>query len=256
MNFRRQTAAPQGLTGLWWYQGESDNSNPNFIADHTALVTEMREEMGANLPIIYVQLGARNGTVLQFGSEAQRRLETGSGDVNAIPNHHMAGTYDLPLYDSIHINGEAQRELGRRVALATRQHILGEDVDGTGPRLQMPHAIFHPGDDLSLIRVKTTQSLNDAIDDYDDQFRVFDDGDEVEVLSTVRDPSDPSAILITLLDSPSGPVTVSLGDVSYTGGALANVPRGPSDLPLPRFGPLEVELESSLPSPLSGLQIR
>lgn len=256
MNFRRQTAAPSGLDALWWYQGESNAGSDTYIAEHTALVGEMREEMGAALPILYVQLARRDvqSSNTQETAEDQRLMETGSGDASALAAHHLVVAFDQALIDSVHIDAAGQREVGRRMALATREHVLGDAVDGTGPRLRLAMPIVHPGDDLSLVQVRLTQPINAAVNGYDNQFRVFDDGGEVTISNVVRDPIDDSAVLITLAAPITGTPTVSYGN---TGGStlLTNVVVGANALPLPRFGPLPVEL-GSVAASISGFSAR
>ena len=247
MNFRRLLAAPDGVTALWWYQGESDASSNTYREDHTAFIADVREEMGTNLPIIYVQLAkhtvAGSNSGLHKIGEQQREMETGSAAQWELPAHHMVVAFDLPLGEPIHLDRTGQIELGRRIALATREHVYGESVDGTGPRLARVQPLVHPGGDKSTIRITFDQAINESVDDYEHQFRAFDDGNEIAVQSVSRDPSDARSLLITLDSAASGVVSVSYGDVAAPGLGvwLHNVVRGTSGLPAPRFGPLTVD---------------
>ncbi len=255
-NYRRLLAtAGRPLTAVWWYQGESENLSDsqrlNYSTNHTHLVHEFRRILGANLPFVYAQLAknqfAQVNPGYQIIAEQQRRLETGSGAAEALPAHYMVVTFDLPLLGAAHLNQTAQKELGRRVALAVREHVLGEAVDGTGPRLRPDRMPRHPQGDRTVIEVAFTQTINPAVNNYDNQFRVFDAGGEVPIAEVVRHPSDTTALLITLTRPTSGDVTLSYGDVVPGGDNiwLQNVVKGPSGLPAPRFGPLPVLIEAT-----------
>ncbi|MBN1475743.1 hypothetical protein JXA47_03220 [Candidatus Sumerlaeota bacterium] len=251
MNWRRSVAAPGGPTALWWYQGEAESGSSTFIADHTALVAEMREEMGADLPIICVQLNNPNRSDYHGVAELQRRMESGSGDPAALSRHHMVVTMDLGMSDTAHLDQAGFKELGRRIALATREHVLGHEVDGTGPRLSGIHPITHPGDDRSRVRIQFDQPVNDAVNAYDNLFRVLDDGVEVPVSAVQRDPADSRAVLIDLPSAISGVTTVQYGITTETP-PLLNAIQNADGLPTPRFGPLEAVPES-VPAALTGI---
>ena len=267
-NHRSKVAAEDGVTAIWWHQGESDggNSMNKYINDQTQLVRELRTEMGMDLPIIYAQL-ARYGSGLFSAqhhiAEGQRRLETNSGYDSALKRFHMVVTFDLPMSaDVLHLTSQAQKEIGRRIALATRQHVYGEKVDGTGPRLI---TIYHPQDRFDQIKVVFNQPINKAINNYDNQFQVFDRsqkigynwgnweqeydrgykigdlGRQIEVINVVRDPHDETAVLITLAEKTENRVRVVYGGVpAQANHWYRNVIKGSNDLPSPAFGPLIV----------------
>jgi hypothetical protein len=250
-NYRRFVAAPEGTAAIWWYQGESDAGSLTFIQDHTALVSEIRQEMGALLPIIYVQL-ARNTNETTNSSqhktgEDQRKMETGSGCPGEIAGHYMVAAFDLAMGDSVHINQEAQKELGRRISLATLEHVYGEEIDGTGPRLIRDRPLFHPQGDKKRIKIRFDKNLNTAVNGYDNQFRVFDNSLEVSLESVLRDNQDEETIIITLTEPATGNVTVSYGDIRATtlNSALGNAIKGENNLPASRFGPLPVEMDEA-----------
>ena len=72
-------------------------------------------------------------------------------------------TFDLPLGDGLHLSGEANRLLGIRFARAMRQHVYGEAVDGTGPRLV---SVTRPASDPRLFRVTFTQAISESGGDF------------------------------------------------------------------------------------------
>lgn len=243
-HYRADQAAPGGLTAIWYYGHESDSFSDLLVSGYTAtwaaLMADFRADLGADLPVVYCQLAHHIDIAyaprMHQVAELQRQAETGSGHANELTHMHMVVTFDLPLIDSIHLNDVAQRALGARIALATRQHVLGESIDGTGPRLN--GAPVHPGGDKSKVKVDTTQTLATISGNADNQFRVFDGASEMTISSVVSDPGDASAILITMSATASGSVTVSYGDVvaAGTGITLSNVVKGASGLPLPQFG--------------------
>jgi len=260
---------------LLWYQGESDAFTP---AARNAFVTGTYIVMNAfdariAAPVVFVQLGThhdmRRNRQQHAIAELQRRMETGSGTGVARDDFHMVVAFDLPRSDHIHLSAFGQRLLAERLELAIREHVFGEDVDGTGPRLQ---GITWSGSTLTL---RTTRPLSsDALNR--DLFTVFegppngslDSGSDtvpddygtntVGVSAVVRDPADPNNVRITLVRTPT-----STPHVRYMGppnegpptGTPSNpelwdvIPRdvvraaegiGASDLglPLPSFGPL------------------
>jgi hypothetical protein len=95
--------------------------------------------------------------------------------------------------------------------------------------------------------VRFNKPINSAVNNYDDQFKVFDDGVEMTISSVERYPGDQKSALIMMTESATGTVTVSYGDVKSPGlgVSLPNVIKDEDDLPAPRFGPLEVESGSS-----------
>ncbi len=130
-----------------WYQGESENLLEERAAfkDRTNQVLNSfgsRQFGGSgNARVALVQLASdfRDLENLRHNdiAERQRQLELERAGAFLIVTH------DLPRSDQIHLSAFGQRELARRLALAIRQHVFGEDIDGTGPR---PTGITTSGD--------------------------------------------------------------------------------------------------------------
>lgn len=247
-NTRHDTALPtnKALDALLYYGHESNagGSRATYASDWSALIAEFRADWGASLPVIFCQLAKHTDPTIanqqHLTADIQRRSESGSGDATSIANTHMVVTFDLPLEDVIHLDQSALLTLGDRIALAVREHVLHHDVDGTGPRLSGNP--IHPGSDKSKIKIDTTQALSSISNNADNQFRVFDDATEMTVASVERDPTDDSAIRITMSATAAGVVTVSYGDIhaSATGISYANVIKNTVGLPLPQFGIISV----------------
>src|SRR5690606_25934604 len=79
--------------------------------------------------------------------------------------------------DDIHVSREGQAVLAERVALAIREHILGEVVNGTGPRIVRS---YWTGSTVTLVLDK---AINTTVGDYGSLFRVYDDTVEQTVSS-------------------------------------------------------------------------
>lgn len=205
------------VTVLVWYQGESDANAATdrnlFPSATSALIDAFAEEMGA--PFVYVQLAsdwrAQVNVDQHAVAELQRRMETTWGALGQRQqNYHMVVAFDLPRSDRIHLSAFGQRVLAERVALAIRQHVLGEDVDGTGPRLNRDQVAWSG----KQVWVQTTHEL--AAGPIDKAyFTVFDGppagnlddvasygGNMIPIVSAERDPGDPSSVRLTLERAP------------------------------------------------------
>lgn len=224
-NYRAQVSAgwlsspypAQGgpVAALVWYQGESEVASQSrrdvFMLRTNAVMDAFVQELRSP-HILYVQLAVqleedfnRNQQVIreyQRLMETGAQLDTGSGPPQPRQRFYMIVAHDLPLSDEIHLSAEGQRILGERIALAFRQHVLGENVNGTGPRLV---SVTQPASDQ--VKVKTTRPINDH-PTYEHYFSVRDEAGEVPISSLGRDPNDVTAVLIRLARPTDGKVTV------------------------------------------------
>lgn len=276
------------VLALLWHQGESDSRSDLDRRDFVGATREVLDALGVPL-VVVAQLGAHgrdNGVGDQEATEdnlehqdiaeRQRRMEegayqgtsaldqTGSGVVSIPPSAGWARartalvvTNDLPLSDDKHLSAEAQTILGKRVALAIREHLLGEPVDGTGPRLRaVRYDAAARAVRLELDRPVTAPAGSPA---YAGFFTVFDGspsgdidqdplgygGNALPIRAIVRESA--SVIRIDLDAAPTG------GNAPYVrympphfrpvGKTYPDVVRGtdPHGLPLPSFGPLKAE---------------
>lgn len=254
MLHRAAFAESAGYVPRWldWIQGEQDASNgvpaATFISNTRAIWDAVRAQY-PGLPVLYAQLGARNGADSgQYWAirEAQRLMGNGSGDAAAVRGAWMVVMHDLPLIDVVHLNTAGYLELGKRFALMARQRVYGQAVDGMGPRLRTDVApLVRNGGTIS---VRCTQPVTSHAT-YDHYFSVQ-DGATMHTLtsggitSISRDGGDQSVINLTLAAAPAGAVTVHYQppDGRAAGVWMANVVRGQSvpegltyGLPLPAF---------------------
>jgi len=262
---------------LLWYQGESDansaTARSTFVTDTYIVMNEFDKHL--DVPVVFVQLAThhdeRTNRRQHAIAELQRRLETGSGYAvarNGFNGFHMVVAFDLPRSDHVHLSAFGQRLLAERIELAIREHVFGEDVDGTGPRLQ---AITWSG---TTITIRTTQPLSsDVLNAH--LFTVFEgapngnidstdpDGygtNTIPIASVVRDSTNPNNVVVTLARTPTeptvyvrymGPPKEGPPESDWSNPELWDVIRrdvirsaqgiGEFDLglPLPSFGPLQ-----------------
>lgn len=101
---------------LYWYQGETDamNQTPNYDSLTLSTWDQFNQAYGSGLKIIYSQIGTTTFPAMLAGWQAIKDAQTGfqrSG-------RPMLYTADLPLEDTVHIDGNGQHELGKRFAQA------------------------------------------------------------------------------------------------------------------------------------------
>lgn len=114
---RRYEKLGQAISGILWYQGESDAGAPAvdvYTQRMQELVAASRQDMGLpKLPWLIVQIGchiARDDGAWNRVQEQQRLLP------NVIDHLDVAPAIDLQLDDGIHISGKDQMVLGHRLA--------------------------------------------------------------------------------------------------------------------------------------------
>lgn len=248
------------VNALVWYQGESDanvsSRRAAYLANTNDIMDAYVDEL--DVPVVYVQLAANSDeqeNVEQTDiAEKQRRLETGSGDVaEARDRFFMVVANDLPLSDKIHLSAFAQEMLAERIGLAVREHVLGEQVDGTGPRLV---EVSYEG---PTVWIDLDMEVTDAGDDYASYFTVFDGppsgslddvenyGDNaVDVVDAYRDPNEATRIVLQLARTTTlapnvryaPPPNRSFAMESWDEVVTTVVRSAESGLPLPTLGPL------------------
>ena len=114
---RRFRAVGGKVSGVLWYQGESDANReaaPFFADRFTNLIQSIRSDFAQpELPFYYVQLGRYVSSQPRLWNaiqEDQRQAE------RQIPRVGMVGGVDLPLDDPIHIGTGGLKVLGHRLA--------------------------------------------------------------------------------------------------------------------------------------------
>lgn len=281
------------VSAVFWFQGETDSRTTGRRGDfvpHTGAVFSAFEnhfQTGAGKPaIIYAQLAPHGWDPMypsgspdtQDAAEAkdrvqmdiaerQRRMEEGAYEGapylspqsslgSPRPNSHLVVTNDLPRSDRIHLSSDGQVKLAERIALAYQQHVLGMDVDGTGPRLL---GMTRSGATITVTFDRdVTNTTAPGPLGYAGFFTAWDGvpvpsnpesatygkDSELTITDVRRHPDNPKAVRITLSSSPAGQVYVRYMrpfEPTVTSGYVEDVIRAQgSGLPLPSFGPLRV----------------
>jgi sialate O-acetylesterase len=122
------------IRGVIWYQGESNTVIPRAGLYERLLRTmigDWRKRWGlGDFPFLYVQLagfGADADSDWPAVREAQRRTLS-------VANTAMVQALDLGQQNDIHPDNK--REVGRRLSLAARATVYGENVEYSGPLFQ------------------------------------------------------------------------------------------------------------------------
>ena len=265
-----ERGAPIGFTfdgaaygAVLWYQGTSDTNRTMeaYFGLTDNVLAAFEEELGTQ--IILVQLSSRNSTsstavarnvLYQRIREVQRlmadgaRTLTGDPATEARAGRHLVVTHDLPMSDIRHLSAESQVELGRRVSLAVREHLLGEKVDGTGPRLERVERISSSSPTVMRVILdrEVTAPMSTGPGAYSGYFAAFSDGEEIAI-SKIELDSSRTSILIELSTDVAGaveilymppagaPSSIRL-DVVRSASCADPIPYTSACLPLPAFG--------------------
>jgi hypothetical protein len=246
MDYRYSVASSKGGTPVIVWFGHEANAgsvtgdftnggiNTTYQTAWNTLVTDLRTEV-ANAPIIYCQL-ASDDTLADaekqaLAGEAQRQAEL------SVPNSFMVVTHDVQRNastDDIHIAREGFDVVADRVALAIRQHVLGEPVNGTGPR------IVGATKSGAVVTLTCNKAVNASATHYGTLFRVYAGGVEQTVTTAVRN-ADTTKIDITCSATLVGAVTLTYGFRAGPASAARTDFVADSDgMPLPLFGPIAV----------------
>jgi sialate O-acetylesterase len=166
---RRFRLAGGHVTGLLWYQGESDASpeaEPQFAQKFKDLITAVRTDFGQpELPFYYVQIGRHvtSAGAIEWNAVQQDQLSVES----QLPHVGMVTCADCSLNDGIHVSTEDHLLLGRRLAnLAC--HDLFPDKAGCGALQSGPRPVSAKMDGHRILvefkgvngRLRSTGRLN------------------------------------------------------------------------------------------------
>jgi sialate O-acetylesterase len=150
---RRVKAAGGKVSGILWYQGESDanpKAAPVFREKFERLVASFRSDIGQpDLPFYYVQIGrhVNNSNVSEWNhvQEMQRQAEL------TVPNSGLVTAVDLTLDDGIHVGVEDLKLLGKRMAnLACHDLFPGHAQCGWLQRGPRPSAVRVSGNTIRI----------------------------------------------------------------------------------------------------------
>jgi sialate O-acetylesterase len=138
---------PTAISGIVWYQGETDAWQPKEYGRLlTSLIEDWRGKFGATTPFYVVQLPNYGPTTVKpVHSDWALLRETQRKIVDATPGAGLAVAIDLGSPDNIH--PQAKQEVGRRVGLLARKFVYGQDIVAQSPA---PLAVKHSGKNLII----------------------------------------------------------------------------------------------------------
>jgi hypothetical protein len=231
-------AAGAPVKGVFWYQGESDAVTPDQVAEYEhrfpAFLDRLRTDLGdPSMPVVLVQIarltntpGGLERSQVEHAWEVVRDVQHRLPDLCA--NVSVVAALDLPMCDPIHISGQAERRLARRVAGVTLRQAYGLDgptplraigVERSGAaqahvRLAGVNGTLHgDGAGFAVVHPDGTRAPAKAWPDRDSRI-VVDAGDPI----------------------PAGAALVHAGGMDPEGPAFVD----DADLPLPGFGPVPI----------------
>ncbi|SNR64753.1 sialate O-acetylesterase [Maribacter sedimenticola] len=121
------------LTGVLWYQGESNSGEPEKYAQLLqGLIIDWRNQFELpNLPFIYAQLP--NFMDVNYLPEESKWAEFRHAQSNALQIANTAMTVNIDLGEWNDIHPENKKDVGERMALAAFKLAYNEDVVFSGP---------------------------------------------------------------------------------------------------------------------------
>lgn len=135
--YRLWSATAQPVSGVLWYQGESDCGETQsrvYTQKMKELIAAFRRDLKLpRLPFLVVQIGrftngtAEGGKWWEIIREQERRLP------DLIPHVGLCATIDLPLDDGIHIGSDGFVELARRLARQADRIAFGNKKEQPEP---------------------------------------------------------------------------------------------------------------------------
>ncbi|MCB2155985.1 sialate O-acetylesterase [bacterium] len=229
------------VTGIVWYQGESDAESQEQIDNYsertTNFVQQLRRDFNArDLPFVLVQLGRvydkrRNSSYWMSIQTQQLELEQSLG------NAWLAAATGESMSDHIHLDGKGQRELGRKLADIVLGGVYGYDIE-RGPRLKSAVRT-----DAKTIRLEF-DSVNGSLVSTAPfpGFVVRDSHRSYQTIEDISiDPNDGNAVILTMLYPIGDGATVTFGEGINPVIGLADE----LDLTVPVFGPITIETEQT-----------
>lgn len=216
-------------TAILWSQGETDafdidiNTTANqYKQALESIFTDMRQNLG-DIPVYIQPIGRRNGFTNTGGIQKIRDIQKEIIDEN-LWCFDAAETYDLSLFDDVHLTNNAYVTAAQRNALT-----LADRAGKTGPQITT----------VSRINNIITLSLeHDAGDDFTpttaiEGFKFFKGSSEVAITSAIK--INPTSVEITLSTTPGGadPETLYYGYDDIAGININNIITDNADIPMP-----------------------
>ena len=245
---RVRSAGTQHIKGLVWYQGESEAfiaQAETYSAKLLALIDSFRRDIGRpDLPVLIVQIGRviNRDTIMDRNWEAIRNIQLKV--IPERPNLYLTSGIDLELDDCVHFSTRGNQRLGARLGeLALR---YAYDLPGHGDQIR-PQSIALKKDSVTgswyLLLHYQGVTGNLKSDGLPSCFEIrF--GKEIRlshVISKIQtDPADAAGLRLYLSALPEEPVSLICGAGTNPHMSITDS----LDMPVPAFGPLEINFES------------
>lgn len=134
------------FTAALWYQGESNDINPEDYAERfPRLIRRFRQDFGAKLPFIYVQLTRYEGVYHEMPEYSWAIIREAQRQALGLPHTAMVVSLDVGEANDLH--PQDKWSLGLRAYLAYRALRNGRSGQGLSPELS---SWFHTADKLRL----------------------------------------------------------------------------------------------------------
>ncbi|MDO4562799.1 MAG: sialate O-acetylesterase [Clostridia bacterium] len=159
------------VTGILWYQGESDANYPIMYSEAFArLIDDYREQWGAeDLPFIFVQLARYSKENYAPLREAQRIAAANVKNTEKTAMVTILDT-DSATYENIHPLGK--EKVAAYIASAAREIIYGREENATAPRFLRAEA---DANTMTLyfenigkgLKIKNTYAISDSLCEFE-----------------------------------------------------------------------------------------
>lgn len=130
--------APYGISGVIWYQGESNgyNSELYFSLMKTLIEDWRRDWQKPELAFISVQLANYKAPATQpvQGNSQIARVRDAQMKTMSMPNVGLASAVDIG--DAKDVHPKNKQEVGKRLAMAAKNMVYKQDVASSGPIYQ------------------------------------------------------------------------------------------------------------------------
>lgn len=213
-------------TAILWAQGEEDShyiggttSRSQYKQALEAIFADMRGTLG-DIPVFIQRIGRRNGGYSNTGGiQAVREVQQEMIGENAWC-HDAGETYDLGLYDQVHLSDAGYQTAAERNAYAIIPVFDAGMTDRSGPRI------------VSALRSGTTVTVtlvHQGGTDFTPSssiagFRFTDNGSAITINAAVR--TDATTITLTLASAPTSGVEMLYYGYDDLGGVtIANLPK-------------------------------
>lgn len=204
--YKRVLDAGGKVTGVLWYQGESDtgpDTAPVFREKFERLIAAFRSDFNnPDLPFYYVQIGrfvvpGRSAAEWNVVQAEQLAVEA------SVPNTGLVVSVDLALDDLIHIGTPGLNTLGQRLAIRAEADLFGTDY-ARGPRLAVVERADTPYGKTLRVQFDTVNgALQSAGLPHGFSISKDPDGEDVPcIYKTVIDPEAPDTVILYVWEFP------------------------------------------------------